>query len=207
MNQTTYSGARLTCKSSTFFAVDLQNFAPSSLLCNLDSMKATVQMLILFLAGTYFSALRAYAQTRPTDKPSAPVVFVASTPCSSGTKPLPGIPKEAGCELIKWELRLWGESGKDTSGVYVMDCIYGMPKQGTRGFIDGGSRLHREGKWTVIKGIGTNPAAIIYRLDPDSPRVAVSFLRLNDNLLHLLDSHNQLMIGTGAWSYTLNRKR
>jgi hypothetical protein len=80
-----------------------------------------------------------------------------------------------------------------------------MAKQGTRGFINGGSRLHREGKWATINSKGTNAAAIIYRLDPDKPQVAVSFLRLNENLFHLLDSSGQLMIGTGAWSYTLNR--
>jgi len=80
-----------------------------------------------------------------------------------------------------------------------------MPKQGTRGFINGGNRLYREGKWTIVKGRGANPSAITYRLDPDKPLVSVSLLRLNENLLHLLDSHQQLMIGTGAWSYTLNR--
>jgi hypothetical protein len=136
---------------------------------------------------------------------SAPDVFVASTPCSAGTRPLPGIPAEAGCELIKWELKLSGDTGKQGSGTYILDCDYGMPKQGTRGFINGGTHLHREGKWVIIKGTGTNPSAVIYRLDPDKPRSSISFLRLNESLLHLLDSHQQLMIGTGAWSYTLNR--
>ena len=126
------------------------------------------------------------------------IVFVASTPCTAGTRPVPGIPKDIGCELIKWKLQLF----KDT---YILDCDYGMPKQGTRGFINGGKHLHKEGKWTTEKGSGTDPAAVIYRLDPDKPAASISFLRLNDNLLHLLDSHCQLMIGTGAWSYTLNR--
>ena len=126
------------------------------------------------------------------------VLFVASTPCTAGTRPVPGIPKEGGCELIKWNLQLL----KDT---YILDCDYGMPKQGTRGFIDGGKHLHREGKWIIEKGSATDPSAVIYRLDPDSPATSISFLRLNDNLIHLLDSHRQLMIGTGAWSYTLNK--
>jgi hypothetical protein len=168
-------------------------------------MKATVRTVFLFLVCIYFSILYAHAQAAPADNSRPPAVFVASTPCSEGTKPLPGISREAGCELIKWELRLFGDTGKHTSGNYILDCTYGMPKQGTRGFINGGSRLHREGKWTIIKGTGTSPAAIIYRLDPGKPQVSVSFLRLNKNLLHLLDSRNQLMIGTGAWSYTLNR--
>jgi len=161
-------------------------------------MKAIVKPVLLFLAGIYFGGGYACAQKAPT-------VFVASTPCSGNTKPLPGIPKDAGCELIKWELRLLKDTGEQTSGTYILDCMYGMPKQGTRGFINGGSSLHREGKWTIIKGTPTNPGAIIYKLDPDQPNTSISFLRLNENFLHLLDSHNQLMIGTGAWSYTLSR--
>src|ERR1700712_4460600 len=80
-----------------------------------------------------------------------PAVFVASTPCSTGTRPVPGIPPgRTGCELIKWELKLSGD-GKQIPGTYILDCDYGMPKQGTRGFINGGSHLHREGKWVMVK--------------------------------------------------------
>ncbi|WPU94103.1 hypothetical protein SNE25_01010 [Mucilaginibacter sabulilitoris] len=165
----------------------------------------TVRTIFLFLGCLYFSILHAHAQAVPADHSRVSAVFVASTPCSPRTKPLPGIPRGAGCELIKWELRLVRDTGKYSSGNYVMDCTYGMPKQGARGFINGGRSLHREGKWTIIKGTATNPAAIVYRLDPGKPQVSVSFLCLNKNLLHLLDNRDQLMIGTGAWSYTLNR--
>jgi hypothetical protein len=137
-----------------------------------------------------------------TARGQAPVVYVASTPCSTGTRPLPGIPPgKTGCELIKWVLKLSG----DGTGTYILDCDYGMPKQGTRGFINGGTRLHREGKWVIVKETHTNPSAVIYCLDPDKPAESISFIRLNDNLLHLLDSSGQLMTGTGAWSYTLSR--
>jgi hypothetical protein len=169
-------------------------------------MKAIANIFTLFLTSMYITTMHTNSQAIvANNNSSVPAVFVASTPCSSGTKPLPGIPREAGCELIKWELKLFGDIGKQTAGTYVLNCVYGMPKQGTRGFINGGSRIHREGKWIIIKGRGTNLSAIIYRLDPNKPLVSVSFLRLNENLLHLLDSHLQLMIGTGAWSYTLNR--
>lgn len=168
-------------------------------------MKVTVRTVFLFLGCLCFSILHAHAQAVPADYSGVSAVFAGSTPCSPGTKPLPGIPREAGCELIKWELRLFMDTKKNSSGNYIMDCTYGMPKQGARGFINGGSRLHREGKWTMIKGTATNPAAIVYRLDPGKPQASISFLRLNQNLLHLLDSRDQLMIGTGAWSYTLNR--
>ena len=146
----------------------------------------------------------ARAQSSGAGGSPVPIVFVASTPCTRGTKPLPGIPKEAGCELIKWHLKLSGD-GKQIPGAYILDCDYGMPKQGTRGFINGGTHLHRKGKWIIVKGTQSNPSAVIYRFDPEKPEESISFMRLNENLLHLLDSNNQLMIGNGAWSFTLSR--
>lgn len=134
------------------------------------------------------------------------VTFVASTPCSTTTRPVPGIPQgKSGCELIKWHLQFTGMGEKDNSGAYILDYDYGMSKQGTRGFINDGTHVHREGKWAVVKGTQANSSAIVYKLDPDKPAESISFMRLNENMLHLLDDHGHLMIGNGAWSYTLNR--
>jgi hypothetical protein len=127
--------------------------------------------------------------------------YVGSTPCSAGTRPLPGIPKEAGCELIKWKLTLSAPAG----GTYSLDCYYGLPKQGTQGLINGGTRLRRTGRWVNRTGMPGNPNAVICQLDPDTSLVSISFLRVNSNLLHLLDTKQHLLIGTGAWSYTLNK--
>ena len=168
-------------------------------------MKKAAHVVSLFLISIHITAINANAQVTSAGKLPAPVAFMASTPCSPGTKPLPGIPKEAACELIKWELKLFGDIKKQRSGTYTLNCVYGMPNQGTQGFINGGTPLHRKGKWIITKGTRTNPDAIVYRLDPDKPSISVSFLRLNENLLHLLDSRQQLMIGNGAWSYTLSR--
>src|ERR1700757_3276507 len=126
------------------------------------------------LAGLFFTASYVHGQ--------APGVFVASTPCSSGTRPLPGIPADAGCELIKWRLKLSGIGAGSNPGTYVLDCDYGLPKQGTRNFINGGNHIHREGKWIAVKGTTLYPHAIIYRLDPDQPKVSISFIGLNENL-------------------------
>jgi hypothetical protein len=159
-------------------------------------MKPSVSIFLIGLISQCFIAVHAYGQTE---------IFVASTPCSTGTKPVPGIAKGAsGCELIKWHLKFSGANGNKSSGTYVLDCDYGMPKQGTRGFINGGTHLHREGKWVIAKGTPANSSAVIYKLDPDKPEESISFIRLNENLLHLLDSQKQLMIGNGAWSYTLS---
>ena len=154
-------------------------------------MKSSIIMTLLFFTATFLWTAQAQDNT-----------FVGSTPCTQGTRPLPGIPRDRGCELIKWELRL---TGGPAAGNYTLTCAYGLPKQGTRGFINGGYHLRREGKWKLSKGTTAMPSAAIYRLDPDKPSESISFLRLNENIIHLLDSHQQLMMGTSAWSYTLSK--
>jgi hypothetical protein len=160
-------------------------------------MTRQVVIVLICLTSQLLMGIPIFGQT---------VTFVASTPCSIGTRPLPGIPQgKSGCELIKWRLQLKGTTDKENAGTYILDYDYGMPKQGTRGFINGGNHLHREGKWVIINATPKNSSSVIYRLDPDKPAESISFMRLNENLLHLLDDHGQLMIGTGAWSYTLSR--
>jgi len=164
-------------------------------------MKKRPQIFFISLFSLVF--ISGYTRAQTTEAP--PIVFAASTPCSIGTRPVPGIPPgQTDCDLIKWNLKLSGD-GKSSPGTYILDCDYGIPKQGTRGFIDGGKHLHRAGKWTIVKGMPTNPSAVVYRLDPDKPSESISFVRLNENMIHLLDRDEHLMNGTGAWSYTLSK--
>jgi hypothetical protein len=132
-------------------------------------------------------------------------VFVASTPCSQGTRPLPGISESADCEFIKWKLTLYQEESTKSPATFKIHATYGLPKQGTKEFIDGGKKVELEGTWTTIKGMGPNSNAILYQLHDKKSGRTISLLRLSDHLLHLLDSDQQLMVGNAAWSYTLNR--
>jgi len=129
---------------------------------------------------------------------SHPEIFVGSTPCSQGTRPLPGISAGEPCELMKWKLTLSPDR-------FTLHCSYGLPKQGTTGFIGGGKTIDIEGHWVITKGTATDPNATVYRLTDNKTNKAVSFLKLGDDLLHLLDADNHLMTGSAAWSYTLNR--
>jgi hypothetical protein len=134
-----------------------------------------------------------------------PAIFVASTPCTAGTRPLPGMRLTGKCELIKWKLQIFGMAGSNSTRTYILDCDYGIAKQGTRGLVNGGTHLHREGKWAIQTGMPGNPTAVIFCLDPGKPKESVYLLHLSDELLHLIDSDRQLMTGTAAWSYTLNK--
>jgi len=152
-----------------------------------------------------FIVTNAWSQKNGPESSSTLGVFVASTPCSQGTRPLPGIDAGEDCELMKWHLTLYQDVLKKTPTIYTLQYSYGLPKQGTTGFIGGGKTLGIEGKWTVIQGTPSNPHAIIYRLTDNKTNKTISFLKLNDHLLHLLDDDQRLMIGTAAWSYTMNR--
>ena len=153
----------------------------------------------------FFLVTNSCSQTNTPSRSSVRGIFVASTPCSNGTRPLPGIPVNADCELIKWNLTLYQDEFKKTPTTYKLSCLYGLPEQGTPGLIGGGKKIEMEGKWTIIKGTRSNPNAIVYRLIDNNTIKTISFLNLSPDLLHLLDSDHRLMIGSAAWSYTLNR--
>ncbi len=153
----------------------------------------------------FFIVTNSCSQKKGPGSSSILGIFIASTPSSQGTRPLPGIPANADCELMKWNLILYQDESGKTPATYKLHCLYGLPKQGTTGFIGGGKKVEMEGKWTIIKGTGSNLNAIVYRLNDNKTNKTISFLKLNDDLLHLLDSDQRLMIGSAAWSYTLNR--
>ena len=163
------------------------------------------QLKFIFSASLLFFIATVSCSQNGSERDSSIGVFVASTPCSQGSRPLPGIPASADCELMKWNLTLFQDKSTKTPTVFKLHCVYGLPKQGTTGFIGGGKKVDLEGKWTIVKGTAANTNAIIYRLNPDNTTENISFLKLNDDLLHLLDSKQRLMIGSAAWSYTLNR--
>jgi hypothetical protein len=132
-------------------------------------------------------------------------VFVATSPCNEVSRRLLQIPATANCEMIKWNLTLYQDAITLTPTTYEINCVYGLPQQGTNGLSNGGTKVDREGRWTIVQGTKANPDAVIYELDSADPQGSVSFLKVDHNLLHLLNRDESLAIGTAGWSYTLNR--
>jgi hypothetical protein len=164
------------------------------------------QLKLLFTASSLFLVvMNSCSQQNNSGNSSVLGVFVASSPCSEGSRPLPGISLNTDCEFIKWKLTLYQDESAKSPTTYTLHFVYGLPKQGTTGFIEGGKKGEMEGTWTIIKGLGRDSNRIIYQLNDRKTSKTISLLRLNDNLLHLLDSDQLLMIGSAAWSYTLNR--
>jgi hypothetical protein len=104
-----------------------------------------------------------------------------------------------------WDLVLYQDPQTGTPTTYSLKSAYGLSKQGTNGLIGGGRRIVMEGKWTITTGTKVDPEAIVYQLNADDAQATVSFQKINDNLIHVLNSEKTLLVGNGAWSYTLNR--
>lgn len=132
-----------------------------------------------------------------------PTIFVASSPCDMIPRAMLGIPATAECEFVKWNLALQRDPRSQEPTFYKLHIMYGMTQPNTTGFMNVGNSLEKSGKWMIISE--TNGREV-YRLNPEKPEQAVSFVKLDDKLLHLLDSQGKLMIGHAGWSYTLNRK-
>ena len=139
---------------------------------------------------------------QPGDK-SLNKTFEATTPCNDDVREMLGIPADFKCEMMKWRLSLLSNSKKSPS-TFDLVYTYGLGKQGTRGFTEGAKTVELKGKWTIEKNNSKNSEVIMTLIADNSP-VTLSFLQPGQNLLHLLHKDKQLVNGTAAWSYTLNR--
>jgi hypothetical protein len=121
--------------------------------------------------------------------------FCGSTPCGGAIREVLRIPADADAELIEWKLTLYKNPSR-----YELRCEYGLTTAGKPGLTRNVKTLERQGTWTMGKGIRSNPEAVIYELNG-----AMALLEVDANVLHVLNRDRSLMIGTGGWSYTLNR--
>jgi len=132
--------------------------------------------------------------------PSVFGVFAGSSPGGGTIRQLLRIPSNAEADLIQWKLTLFQDAKTQAPSGYELRYAYSSTDPGKPRLAEGGEILQRQGAWTVGKGIKSNPDAVVYELDG-----SVSFFRADANILHLLNPDRSLMIGTGGWSYTLNR--
>jgi hypothetical protein len=141
----------------------------------------------------------------PSTGPNVHAVFEGITPCSRETRPLPQIPADTNCEQMIWKIILYQDSATGTATTYTLESAYGVPQPNTPGLAGGGTPIAMEGKWAIVQGTKTDPEAEVYQLHSEDSQIAVSFLKMSEGILHVLNSDQTMMVGNGAWSYTLNR--
>ncbi|MEP7373932.1 MAG: hypothetical protein ABI675_11120 [Chitinophagaceae bacterium] len=113
--------------------------------------------------------------------------YTASTPGGNVIKIFLGIPLSDSIDFVRWKLIL-----RDND--YDLQCNYGIGKNNTNGFINGGSKIELKGALKKDKHY--------YRLQ--NGEKILNVVELNADLLHLLDENKTLLAGNGGWSYTLN---
>ncbi|HJS18177.1 MAG TPA: hypothetical protein VJ785_05490 [Anaerolineales bacterium] len=163
-------------------------------------------LALLFLTVTACANINPQ-MTTPSALPRGPEVhgvFEGITPCSPQTRPLPQIPAGSDCEQMIWNLVLYQDPETGSPTTYSLKSAYGLPRQNTNGLVGGGTPISMEGNWSITTGTKTDPEAVVYQIQGD-PQTTVSFLKVSDDLLHILDEEKALRVGHGAWSYTLNR--
>lgn len=132
-------------------------------------------------------------------------VFQANTPCSAQARPLPQIPADTDCEQMKWNIVLYQDPQTGAPTTYQLNSTYGLAKPNTNDLVDGGTPIVMEGNWTITTGTKSDPEATVYQLNDNDSQTTVSFLKVSEDLIHVLSDENTLLVGNGAWSYTLNR--
>ena len=144
--------------------------------------------------------------------PGPSVDFAGTTPCSNIIRPLHNIPKEPDCQLndchcimVEWRLTLYSDPVSGKPSTYRLTSTNRITVKETNMYSEPGTKSERSGNWSITKGTKSNPDAVVYQLNADNAAITVRFLRLSDNLLHILDADDRLMIGNEFFSYTLNR--
>ena len=132
-------------------------------------------------------------------------VFAGSTPCGGIIRPLHKIAQEFDCAMVEWNLTLYHDAVTLRPTTFKLTAVNRFVVKETNMYSQPGSRSQTEGKWAIVQGTKTNSTAIVYQLNPGNSTTSVSFLKLSDDLLHLLDQGANLMIGDAFFSYTLNR--
>lgn len=135
----------------------------------------------------------------------APEVFIGSSPCDPVMRPWMSIPSNTDCEFIKWKLLLFKNPENNQQQRFNLTYTYGVSKPGTQGFLNGGSNAEMTGNWRVLNNCVNLPGKSMIQLKDQKIKTPLTFLKLNNSLLHLTDQEGHLMIGNAGWSYTLNK--
>jgi hypothetical protein len=130
---------------------------------------------------------------QPNDQPGTAAdslvgVFEGRTPCGRIATEFTGFPAQ-NCEKIKWRLTLYRDPATGNPTTYAFN----------------GTRATRQGHWRIEHGAGAERNWVVYHLDYGRPPTVLSLLKVDDNVLLLLDGDLKVLVGDASWSYTLNR--
>jgi hypothetical protein len=129
--------------------------------------------------------------------------FIGSTPADASILSALKIQQDEKCDFIKWELHM----GNDETGIFEFKALYGVSLPSTNGFIGGGKLLILTGKYLAKKGTAQNPDLKVFRLTGPKLGSPLFLIKMDNNVFHFTDSSGNFKIGSGSYSYMLNKER
>lgn len=100
------------------------------------------------------------------------------------------------CERVKVRLTLHRDADDNSATTYVLERIF---------VGDGNDRLVTQGEWTEEVGAPVDPDGTVVLLDTQTPDDFRRYLAVGDDLLLLLDSQLEPLVGNSQHSFTLSR--
>jgi len=168
--------------------------------------------IAFFCCLSFFHSI---AQTSPADNKIAQTITFHPIPKGpdlvgvfQGRPPCPlvsqwKLPVDKDCEKVKTELILYRDPANARPTTYKISFVgAGEVIQQPGGSYRGQTLT---GKWSIIKGIPSNPMAMVYSLETGQPGAFFYLLKADDNVLFILDANKAFRTGNEDFSYTLNR--
>lgn len=114
-------------------------------------------------------------------------IYIGSTPADVVVREFLNISLNDSIDFIRWNINLEKET-------YLLSCNYGIGKQNTNGFINGGKQISLSGNLEKR----SNYYVLHYR------NRQLQLHSMNASLLHIADNNCKLLTGNAGWSYTLS---
>ncbi len=132
-------------------------------------------------------------------------VFTGTSLCADFSRPFLKIPTGDKCDLVKWNLSFFNDDKTGAPLRFKLEREYGY-------YVD--NRTYKTVNKETIEGVcrkttgsAYDPEATVIQLTTGSPELQISFVKLDENLIHLLDNNKKLAVGDDGQSFTLSRIR
>jgi hypothetical protein len=123
--------------------------------------------------------------------PDVYAVFGGRTPCQGIARQL-NVRVPQGCSKAKWRLTLYRDPATRAPTRYKVEGSL---------FLGGA----REGNWKILRGLGEDSDALVYRLDATETQPELLLLKGDENVLFILTEARHPRVGHDEFSYTLDR--
>jgi hypothetical protein len=125
--------------------------------------------------------------------PDVYAVFGGRTPCQGIARQL-NVRVPRGCSKAKWRLTLYRDPATRAPTRYKVEGS----------LFTGGAR---EGTWKIVRGLGEDSDALVYRLDATATQPELLLLKGDENVLFILNEARDPRVGHAQFSYTLDRAK